>query len=127
MGPGELRLTVSVVVASALAGARTGTSAWSVWEPVPWRRSDIPTSTAPRSETSSPGNPHRFDLALKPGESFFCLDRISSAEPGWGFKERIDFRYYPMAVPGEYAISAVGRFVHSGGADRHAVAPGWVD
>jgi hypothetical protein len=69
-------------------------------------------------------NPHRFDLALKPGESFLCLDRISSAEPGWGFKERIDFRYYPMAAPGEYAISAVGRFVHSGGADRHAVAPG---
>jgi hypothetical protein len=73
-------------------------------------------------------NAHRFDQPLKPGESFFLyLDRINSAEAGWGYKERIDFRYYPMAAPGEYAISAVGRFLHSGPPVVTRVLRIWVD
>jgi hypothetical protein len=60
-------------------------------------------------------NPHRFDVTLRPGESFFLyLDRINSAEAGWGYKERLDFRYYPMDSPGEYAVTALGRFFHEG-------------
>jgi hypothetical protein len=73
-------------------------------------------------------NPHRFDQPLKPGESFFLyLDRINSAEPGWGYKERIDFRYYPMPLPGEYAISAVGRFFHAGPPIPTRALRVWVD
>jgi hypothetical protein len=60
-------------------------------------------------------NSHRFDYTLKPGEAFFLyLDRVNVAEAGWGYRERLDFRYYPMSSPGEYAISAVGRFLHAG-------------
>jgi hypothetical protein len=60
-------------------------------------------------------NPHRFEQRLRPGETFFLyLDRINVAEPGWGYRECLDFPYYPMAVPGEYTISAVGRFFHPG-------------
>jgi hypothetical protein len=60
-------------------------------------------------------NPHRFEQRLRPGETFFLyLDRVNVAEPGWGYRERLDFRYYPMTIPGEYTISAVGRFFHPG-------------
>jgi hypothetical protein len=60
-------------------------------------------------------NGHRFDYTLKPGEAFFLyLDRVNVAEAGWGYRERLDFRYYPMSSPGEYAISAAGRFFHAG-------------
>jgi hypothetical protein len=73
-------------------------------------------------------NPHRFDMTVKPGESFFLyVDRINSAEPGWGYKERLDFRYYPMAAPGEYAISAVGRFFHAGTPIVTRVLRVWVE
>ena len=73
-------------------------------------------------------NTHRFEVTLKPAESFFLyLDRINSAEPGWGYKERIGFRYYPMAVPGEYAISAVGRFLHPGAPIATRVLRVWVE
>jgi hypothetical protein len=60
-------------------------------------------------------NEHRFDYTLKPGEAFFLyLDRVNVAEAGWGYRERLDFRHYPMSSPGEYAISAAGRFFHAG-------------
>jgi hypothetical protein len=60
-------------------------------------------------------NGHRFDHNRKPGKAFFLyLDRVNVAEAGWGYRERLDFRYYPMSSPGEYAISAVGRLFHAG-------------
>jgi len=50
-----------------------------------------------------------FSHVLAPGESFFLvLDRINSAEPGWGYKERLGFRYYPLVGPGRYEIRAQG-------------------
>ena len=50
-----------------------------------------------------------FDLKLAPGEVyFFPLQRINLAKPGWGYKERLDFYYYPMEVPGRYTITASG-------------------
>jgi hypothetical protein len=73
-------------------------------------------------------NPHRFEVSLRPGETFFLyLDRINSAEAGWGYKERLGFRYYRMAVPGEYAISAVGRFYHPGAPIATRALRVWVD
>ncbi|MEE9271424.1 MAG: hypothetical protein V3V49_14315 [Candidatus Krumholzibacteria bacterium] len=57
-------------------------------------------------------NPHDFELTLEPGESyFFPLSRVNSAEHGWGYKERLDFKYYPITDPGRYSIIAVGHHV----------------
>jgi hypothetical protein len=73
-------------------------------------------------------NTHRFEVTLKPGESFFLyLDRINSAEAGWGYKERIGFRYYPMTLPGEYTISAAGRYFHDGGPIATRTLRVWVE
>ena len=46
--------------------------------------------------------------------SFSTWTGFNLAEPGWGYQERLDFRHFPMTTPGEYTISAVGRFFHSG-------------
>src|SRR5262249_32915805 len=73
-------------------------------------------------------NPHTFDLTLKPGEAFFLfVDRINSAEPGWGYKERLDFQFYPMSTPGEYPISAIGRFYPPGTALATRALRVWVE
>lgn len=50
-----------------------------------------------------------FRMPLKPGQSFFIhIDRINSAEQGWGYKERLDFMYYSITKPGKYSISVTG-------------------
>ncbi|MFQ5511419.1 MAG: hypothetical protein ACE5EO_06175 [Candidatus Krumholzibacteriia bacterium] len=57
-------------------------------------------------------NPHLFELTLEPGQTyFFPLLRVNSAEHGWGYKERLDFKYYPMKAPGRYSITALGHHV----------------
>lgn len=54
---------------------------------------------------SRPGE--RFARQLKPGECIaFPLARIGSAKPGWGYKERLGFQYWPLEKPGEYRIWA---------------------
>jgi len=73
-------------------------------------------------------NPHTFEVTLEPGATFFLfVDRINSAEPGWGYKERLDFRFYPMSTPGEYAISAIGRFFHPAPALTTRALRVWVE
>ena len=58
---------------------------------------------------------HSFRMPLKPGQSFFIhVDRINSAEPGWGYKERLDFKYYPMTGPGKYSIRVTGHNLYGG-------------
>jgi len=48
-------------------------------------------------------------VPLEPGQSFFIhVDRINSAEPGWGYKGRLDFKYYPVTEPGRYSIRVTG-------------------
>ncbi|RBP41197.1 hypothetical protein DES53_10726 [Roseimicrobium gellanilyticum] len=50
-----------------------------------------------------------YAVLLKPGEyHWFILQRISSAKPGWGYKEELDYQYYPMTAPGKYIISVSG-------------------
>jgi len=49
------------------------------------------------------------------------------AEAGWEYRERLDFRHYPMSSPGEYAISAVGRFFHAGPAITSPPFRVWVE
>ena len=50
---------------------------------------------------------NHFEIELAPGESFaWGLQRINSAEPGWGYKERQGFRYWPMDAVGTYTVVA---------------------
>ena len=47
-------------------------------------------------------------VVLAPGEYFFQrLDRINLAGAGWGYKEALDFQFYPL-VPGRYTVVARG-------------------
>ena len=47
----------------------------------------------------------KFDWSTAPGEqSLFRLPRVTTAEPGWGYKEELGFRYYP-APAGRYTLS----------------------
>jgi hypothetical protein len=56
-----------------------------------------------------------FTMPLKPGQSFFIhVDRINSAEPGWGYKERLDFKYYPITERGRYSIRVTGHNLYGG-------------
>jgi len=51
---------------------------------------------------------HQFEIELKPGETFaFPLQRINSAEAGWGYKQRIGFQYWPLESAGTYSVGAV--------------------
>jgi hypothetical protein len=46
-----------------------------------------------------------FDFELGPGETLeWYLDRITTAARGWGYKERLDFQYFPMK-PGSYEVN----------------------
>ncbi|MBI2377726.1 MAG: hypothetical protein HYV07_27235 [Deltaproteobacteria bacterium] len=46
------------------------------------------------------------DYDVPPGRAQrLTLDRINSAKPGWGYKETLGFRYYPLP-PGTYQIAA---------------------
>jgi hypothetical protein len=50
-----------------------------------------------------------FDLEIGPGETLeWTLDRITTAARGWGYKERLDFKYYPMK-PGSYDVDVTCR------------------
>ena len=54
-----------------------------------------------------------FDLSLRQGEThFLSLDRINSAAQGWGHKERLDFKYYPITKPGRYTIRVTSHHLY---------------
>lgn len=49
-----------------------------------------------------------YDVAIEPGASHvFRLARVTTALPGWGYKEELGFVFYPIGTPGAHAISAV--------------------
>lgn len=58
--------------------------------------------------------PRSYEITLKPQEEhFFALPKINSAKPGWGYKEKLDFKYYPITKPGKYTITAtMHHFLH---------------
>lgn len=59
-----------------------------------------------------------YAIALKPGEHHWVyLKRINTAKPGWGYKEELDFKYYPMTSPGKYTLSVAG---------ENLLAKGWI-
>ncbi len=51
-----------------------------------------------------------YEITLEPKkENFFALQKINSAKPGFGYKEELDFKYYPMTKPGKYTVTATMR------------------
>ncbi|QIF04191.1 hypothetical protein [Roseimicrobium sp. ORNL1] len=59
-----------------------------------------------------------YAVTLKPGEHHWVyLKRINTAKPGWGYKEELDFKYYPMTSPGKYTLSVIG---------ENLLAKGWI-
>ena len=70
-------------------------------------------------------NAHRFEVTLKPGGELLPLpgpDQLGRA--GWGYKERIGFRYYPMAAPRRVRDLGGWPVLPPGRADRHASPSG---
>lgn len=52
----------------------------------------------------------RFEATIAPGEArFLTLQRVTTAAPGWGYKEDLGFRYYPVAEHGPHRIVAACR------------------
>lgn len=52
----------------------------------------------------------RFKIRLDPGTAYtLYLPRVTSAHPGWGYKEELGFRYYPITRPGPHTITATCR------------------
>jgi hypothetical protein len=59
---------------------------------------------------------HSYDTVLQPGQIVsFYLPRINSAEPGWGYKSELDFKYYPLPA-GRYQMAA----------ESHELLPGHI-
>lgn len=55
----------------------------------------------------------KYEITINPSDTHtVSLERISTAKTGWGYKEQLGFKYYPMP-PGKYQISAecLGFFV----------------
>ena len=76
-----------------------------------------PTLTAKDIEDYFSKHGRSYDVTLKPGEfHWFILRRVNSAKPGWGYKEELDYQYYPMTAPGKYTISVTAENLLSAGA-----------
>ena len=57
----------------------------------------------------------KYSMIVAPGEiSSRVLNRINSAEQGWGAKENLNYAYYTMDTPGVYMISAEGHNMWQG-------------
>ena len=51
--------------------------------------------------------PHPYDVPLEPHQEFFYrVQRVNSARQGWGHKQELDFKFYPMTKAGAYDIGA---------------------
>ena len=74
-------------------------------------------------------NTHRFEKALRPGETFFLyLDRVNVAEAGWGVPRAAGFSLLPDAESGRvYDQGSGGRFFHSGARITSRPLRIWVD
>jgi hypothetical protein len=73
-------------------------------------------------------NPKSYDVTLEPmQEHFYPVQRVNSAEPGWGHKETLDFKYYPITQLGSYEIAAVVHNLHNGADLRTGNLRIWVE
>jgi hypothetical protein len=68
-----------------------------------------PTVTAQDIDDYFSKHGRTYAVTLKPGEyHWVCIQSINTAKPGWGYKEALDFKFYPMISPGKYTVSVVG-------------------
>ena len=68
-------------------------------QPVPIAKKDIRTYFAKHGP--------RYDLTLAPGDSYLLLlDAVTTARPGWGYKERTGFAFYPVRAAGPHTLAA---------------------
>lgn len=91
----------------SLVGA--GASSPVAGKPVPISRADI--------EAYFSKHGRHFSVALPPGGTYVHrLARVTTAAPGWGYKEELAFTHWPIATPGPYAASVECRnfFGHDG-------------
>ena len=45
--------------------------------------------------------------AVAPGDSYLLLlDAVTTARPGWGYKERTGFAFYPVRAAGPHTLAA---------------------
>lgn len=52
-------------------------------------------------------NPRAYRVALAPGEARVVrLDRVTTAAPGWGYKEDLGFVFYPVVKTGDHRVAA---------------------
>jgi hypothetical protein len=72
--------------------------------------------------------PHPYEVTLEPNQEFFYqVQRVNSAKQGWGYKQELDFKFYPMTAAGAYDIAARCKNLRPGG---EIVAKGlrvWID
>ncbi len=48
-----------------------------------------------------------YKLKIEPGESWMIhLPRVTTAAAGWGYKEELGFKYYPVATHGPHTVAA---------------------
>src|SRR5262249_45648182 len=48
-----------------------------------------------------------FTVKIAPGESHVMpLWRVTTAKKGWGYKEELGFRFYPVTTPGRHSVAA---------------------
>ena len=53
-------------------------------------------------------NGNAFEVEVAPGAvQGLPIQRLTSAKPGWGYKQRLGFRYWPLEQPGSCELSAV--------------------
>ena len=75
----------------------------------PVRATPHPTLTRPAIVDYFPKHGQTWTLEIQPGETFpLAIDRLNTARPGWGYKERLGFRFYPMEAPGRYSVTLTG-------------------
>lgn len=59
--------------------------------------------------------PRTYDVTLEPNQEFFySIQRVNSAKQGWGYKEELDFKFYPVTAAGAYDITARCKNLRSG-------------
>jgi len=71
---------------------------------------------------------HSYEIALEPNQEFFFgVASVNSAKAGYGYKETLDFKYYPMANVGKYELRATLHNLRAGAALVSGALRIWVE
>lgn len=87
---------------------RSGTSTPVAGKPVPIPRADL--------EAYFSKHGRQYTMPIPPGGSHVHrLQRVTSAAPGWGYKEELAFTFWPLTTRGRYDVSVECRNVFGPG------------